>query len=215
MRLRREKLVVITNGIDVSRFASAEPIARGRLGLPPERRFLLYAGRLDPQKQPDWLLEQMPAVFGRLPNHDLVIAGDGPMRETLRKIVAERGIAERVHFVGWQMDMPRLLASADVVVLTSRWEGMPNILLEAMASAKPIVTTDVHGARELLGENSQGQITPAGNATAFVEALVRIASDAALACQVGKENRRRAATNFSIDHMIMSYVSLYESLLAK
>jgi glycosyltransferase involved in cell wall biosynthesis len=215
MRLPREKLVVITNGIDLARFVGAEPIGRGRLGVDPSRRLLLFAGRLDPQKRPDWLLERMPEVFRCLPSHDLVIAGEGPMRDRLRQLVAKLDIAERVHFVGWQVDIPRLLATSDLVVLTSRWEGMPNILLEAMAAARPVVTTEVQGARELLGSNAQWQITPAADADAFVEAVVRIANDAELAARLGGQNRRRAANDFSIERMIAAYVALYESMLGK
>jgi glycosyltransferase involved in cell wall biosynthesis len=213
MRLPREKLAVITNGIEVDRFVDAVPVPVARLGVAPTRRFLLFAGRLDPQKRPDWLLERMAAVFQRLPNHDLVIAGEGPMRDMLRKLCVDRCISERVHFVGWQSDMPGLLAAADLLVLTSRWEGMPNILLEAMAAARPIVTTDVHGARELFEEIAQGQITPAEDAEAFVEAVVRIAGNTELAHQLGAANRRHVAANFTMGRMIAAYIALYNSLI--
>jgi glycosyltransferase involved in cell wall biosynthesis len=215
LRLPREKLVVIGNGIELNHFLGAVPIGGGRLGVASSRRFLLFAGRLDPQKQPDWLLERMPAVFQRLPNHDLVVAGEGPMRDKLRQLANELGVAERIHFVGWQVDMPGLLAAADLVVLTSRWEGMPNILLEAMAAARTIVTTDVHGARELLKDNAQLQITPSGDANAFVDAVVRIVSDPELAARLGARNRQLAANNSSMDRMIAAYVTLYDSLLSK
>jgi glycosyltransferase involved in cell wall biosynthesis len=215
MRLPREKLVVIGNGIELNRFLGAEPTGRGRLGIGPSRRFLLFVGRLDPQKRPDWLIERMPAIFQRLPNYDLVLAGEGPMRDRLRQLAIELGVAERIHLVGWQVDMPGLLAAADLVVLTSRWEGMPNILLEAMAAARPVVTTDVHGARELLGSDAQWQITPAANAAAFVAAVARIVTDAELAAGLGARNRQRAADYFSMDRMIAAYVTLYDSLLSK
>jgi glycosyltransferase involved in cell wall biosynthesis len=212
MRLPREKLVVIANGIDVGRFTHAEPVGHG---VDSSRRLLLFAGRLDPQKHPDWLLERMPQVFRRLPSHDLVIAGEGSMRERLRQLATVLGIAERVHFVGWQVDIPRLLAASDLVVLSSRWEGMPNILLEAMAASRPVVTTAVHGAQELLGTNAPWQITPAADADAFVEAIVRIANDTPLAARLGTQNRLRAVNDFSIERMIAAYVALYRSILSK
>jgi glycosyltransferase involved in cell wall biosynthesis len=213
MRLPREKLVVIPNGIDVDRFVGAKPIGAGRLGVHSSRRLLLFAGRLDPQKWPDWLLERMPDIFQRLPGHDLVIAGEGPMKDSLRRLAARLNVAERVHFVGWQSDVPRLLAASDMVLLTSRWEGMPNILLEAMAAARPIVTTDVHGARELLGSAVQLQITPQADSAAFVDAVVRIGSDSALAARLGGQNRERAASDFSMNQMIAAYIKLYDSML--
>jgi glycosyltransferase involved in cell wall biosynthesis len=145
----------------------------------------------------------------------LVIAGEGRMRDPLRRLAARLDVAERVHFVGWQTDMPRLLAASDLVLLTSRWEGMPNILLEAMAAARPVVTTEVHGARELLGNKSQSQITPADDSHAFVEAVVRIGSDSALAARHGAQNRERASRDFSMPRMMAAYTKLYDSMLGR
>jgi glycosyltransferase involved in cell wall biosynthesis len=213
MRLPREKLLVIPNGIDIERWAGARPVARSRLGLGQNRRMILFAGRLDPQKRPDWLLERMPAVFDRLPDHDLVIAGEGPLRNSLGRLTTRRGISERVHFVGWQPEMPALLAAADALVLASRWEGLPNIVLEAMAAARPVVTTDVHGVRELLGNAAGVQITPATDAQRFVDAVSQVCSDPALAARLGQQNQQRASDFFSMDAMVTAYCQLYDSLL--
>ena len=114
MRLPREKLLAIPNGIDMERWVHTRPISRGRLGLSPNRSMILFAGRLDPQKRPDWLLKRMPAVFDRLPDHDLVLAGEGPLRSSLGRLAEQLGISDRIHFVGWQPDMPSLLAAADL-----------------------------------------------------------------------------------------------------
>jgi glycosyltransferase involved in cell wall biosynthesis len=214
MRLPREKLLIIPNGIEIERWAGARPVARSRLGLDQNRRMILFAGRLDPQKRPDWLLERMPAVFDRLPDHDLVVAGEGPLRSSLGRLATRLGISERIHFVGWQPDMPSLLAAADAVVLTSRWEGMPNIVLEAMAAARPVVTTDVHGVRELLGNAAGIQIAPANDAQAFVDAVSQLCNDRALETLLGQQNQERARAIFSMDAMVTAYSRLYESLLA-
>ena len=118
------------------------------------------------------------------------------MQDKLRQLASELGVAERIHFVGWQVDMPGLLAAADLVVLTSRWEGMPNILLEAMAAARPVVTTEVHGVRELLGSDAQWQITPAANAEAFVAAVAGVVTDAELAAGLGRGTGSGPRTTF-------------------
>jgi glycosyltransferase involved in cell wall biosynthesis len=212
MRLPRERIVVIPNGINVERFINAPPVSLGRLGLAPNRRMILFAGRLDPQKRPDWLIERMPDVFRRLPNHDLVVAGTGPLKASLRRLAETLGITERVHFVGWQSDMPGLLAAADVVVLTSGWEGMPNIVLEAMAAARPVVATDVHGVRELLGDAAGRQITPTDDCLLFVKAVAEICSDSILARELGRRNLNLAKKRFSMDAMVTRYADLYDSL---
>jgi glycosyltransferase involved in cell wall biosynthesis len=90
---------------------------------------------------------------------------------------------------------------------------MPNAILEAMAAARPVVATEVHGAAELLGDNAGGQITPPHDAQAFVDAVVRIASDAALATRLGQRNRQRAASEFSFGAAVGRYAALYASLL--
>lgn len=213
MGLPEEKLVVIPNGVDVQRFVDAQPIAHDELGVAPGRRAMLFLGRLDPQKRPDWLLRRMPALIERLPDVDLLLAGDGPMRGSLERLAQQLGVDGRVHFLGWRADVPRLLASAEVVLLTSAWEGMPNAILEAMAAARPVVVTDVHGAAELLGDHADGQLTPSNDPDAFVDAVVRLVSNRELAHAVGNRNQARARQHFSIDGTADSYARLYDSLL--
>ena len=137
------------------------------------------------------------------------------MKDSLLRLAARLNVAERVHFVGWQLDVPRLLAASDLVLLTSRWEGMPNILLEAMAAARPIVTTDVHGAWELLGSAAQLQMTPKADSKAFVDAVIRIGSDSAIAARLGAQNQKRAASVFSMNQMMAAYIKLYDSILGR
>jgi glycosyltransferase involved in cell wall biosynthesis len=207
-------LVVIPNGIDVDRFSNVTPLPIGKIGVPPDRRMILYVARLEPDKRPDWLLDRMPEIARRLTQHDLVVAGCGPLGAALQRRAAQLGVAERVHFVGWRADVPSLLASADLLVLTSSSEGMPNVILEAMASARPVVATEVHGALELLGVDHDGQITPADDPQAFVDAVVRIGGDDNLAHRLGQRNRGRAQELFSFDRTVGSYATLYDSLLA-
>ncbi len=228
MRLPPEKVMVIRNGIDVARFAAIAPIDLAELGLPPGHRMLLFVGRLDPQKRPDWLLDRLPDIARKLPDHDLVIVGRGPLEHKLRRHAARLGMADRVHFALWRRDVPQIVAAADLLVLTSAAEGMPNVILEAMASAKPVVTTEVHGVVELLGvgllgdemlgyemlDDGDQQITPPDDAQAFVDAVVRIATDRTLATELGKHNYARVAQVFSIDQTVENYASLYDSLLA-
>lgn len=213
MRLPQQKIVVIPNGIDVERFASAMPLPPAELGISGDRRLLLFVGRLEREKRPDWLLERMPELFSRLPQHDLVLAGRGPLEKTLRAQAARLGIANRVHFVGWRNDIPRLLAAAEILLLTSSAEGMPNAVLEAMAAARPVVATEVHGVRELLGDD-RDQIVPPHDPLAIYGAVERLAANPSLSAAIGLRNRQRATTHFSLDAAAAQYAALYDSLLA-
>lgn len=204
-----EKLVVIPNGVDLSRFENVQSGSASR-------RAILYVGRLDRQKGLDWLLaEVMPRVLAELPQHDLMIAGDGPQRQELLTLVEKHGLNNHnhVYFIPWCPEVPQMLAASDLLVLPSRWEGMPNVVLEAMAAGKPVVATQAEGVLELLGDGAAQQSCPAHDAAGFAERIIRLAQDRDLAGELGAQNQRRVAAEFSLASMISRYAALYESLL--
>jgi Glycosyltransferase len=207
-----EKLAVIPNGIDVGLWRNAAPIDLSALGVRPGRRVMVYVGRLDEQKGLPPLFQELPAVFRDLPNHDLLLAGDGPQREQLQKSAGELGIADRVHFLGWRGDVPQLLAAADVLLLPSHWEGMPNVILEAMAAGKPVVATRVHGVAELLGDLAIEQTAPLDEPTAFRELLCTLMRNSDRRAAIATRNQERAFQQFSIEFSVDSYESLYSKI---
>ncbi|WP_226366730.1 glycosyltransferase [Pseudonocardia sp. ICBG162] len=148
--------------------------ARRALDLPDDAGVALCAARLVPQKRHDVLLDAWRSVPGR---PVLLLAGDGPLRAGLEDRAADLG--DRVRFLGARDDMPTLLAAADVAVLTSDWEGLPMVVLEAMAAGLPVVATDVDGVREALGPRGDapaaGLLVPPGDPAAVVAALNRLA----------------------------------------
>lgn len=215
-RLPVEKLVVIPNGVDLARFENVQPADLTQLGLPAGRRAILYVGRLDRQKGLDWLLEEvMPRVCNELPEHDLLLVGDGPQRQELQALTAKLGLHDRVQFALWRADVPRILAASDLLVLPSRWEGMPNVVLEAMAAGKPVVAAQVEGVAELLGDGAAPQSCPSGDANGYAERIVRLAHDRILAAELGAQSQRRVAAEFSLAVMISRYESLYELLAVR
>ncbi len=212
--LPANKLVVIPNAIDVPKQRQAKPLNVTTMGIDPARRLMLCVGRLHPQKGIDWLLSTLPVVFERLPAHDLVIVGAGPEDVRLRAQAAKLDITHRVHFIGWRRDVAQLMSTASLFVLTSRWEGMPNVVLEAMAAGLPIVATKTHGVRELIGSAHAEQTVDFADSTALVERLVALGQDDQLSRRLGDANQARATTEFSLDGMVAAYASLYESHLA-
>ena len=207
----RDKLHVIPNGIDLAGYPPGRRLNPGQVGLPEERRVLLFVGRLHPQKAVDWLIGLAPRILDRLPCHDLVLAGDGPQRIELERLAASSGVATRVRFLGHRADVADLLAAADLLVLPSRWEGMPNVVLEAMASARPVVATKAAGVVELLGPLADRQTVEIGDGGALTEAIFQIASQPALAAELGQANRQRVAEHFSLERMIQAYAELYRA----
>ena len=212
-RLPENKVLVIPNGIDLDAYPAATPVDMQSLGIPVGRRVITYVGRLEPQKSVDWLIETAGGWLDRLADCDLLLVGKGPEHQKLIAQCQKRGLSDRVHLAGWRPDVPEILAASDMLVLPSRWEGMPNVVLEAMASRLPVLASDVEGVRELLGPNADEQTVDHGDSAAFTEKIVRIASDPALSSDLGDRNRQRVANKFGMDGVVRSYQELWESLV--
>jgi len=208
-----QKLVVIPNGVDLASRNQSSSDVENPLELVDLRRAILYVGRLDKQKGLDRFFRELPLIFQHLPQHDLVLVGDGQQKDALHRLAARLGISDRVKFLGWRPEAATLIAAADLLVLPSRWEGMPNVILEAMAAGKPVVATQAEGTVELLGIAALEQTTAVGDWTGLRKRLVEIAKNTQLASQLGMKNQIRAA-QFSIQTMVERYERLYDATLS-
>jgi glycosyltransferase involved in cell wall biosynthesis len=211
-RLPAAKLVVIPNGTDLARFTDVKPANLADLGL-SGRRFVTFIGRLEHQKGLPQLLSTAVDWLRRLPNCDLLLVGAGPLEKALRQQCYHTGISGRVHFIGWRSDIPSLLAASNLLVLTSAWEGMPNVILEAMAAGLPVAATQVEGIAELLGPELQEQSVPYGSWDDFSDLVTRILSDQDRAVRLGHANRNRVEQMFTIERMVDAYQNLWERIL--
>ena len=212
--LSANKLLVIPNGIDASRYTDVRPIEASEIGLPAGRRWVACVGRLDSQKGLDWLIEHAPSWLLAHPQHDLILVGEGHARLTIESLIRERAIGNRVHLAGWQANVPGILAASDLLVLPARWEGMPNVVLEAMASSRPVLAADVEGIRELLGNDAGPQIAAPGDVAQWRANLDSILGDRMLAAALGRRNRRRAEEHFTLEAVTAAYTQLYLGLLS-
>jgi glycosyltransferase involved in cell wall biosynthesis len=207
-----EKLVVIPNAIDATRFPDPQPADLRLLGVPDGREVVTYVGRLERQKGLHGLIESASEWLGALGSHDLLLVGDGPDAMPLKQRCRELGIADRVHFAGWRADVPAVLAASRLLVLPSRWEGMPNAVLEAMASGLPVVAMDVEGVRELLGGAADEQVAQPLNWQAFTSRILSLVQDHQRAARLGAANCRRATEVFSLNRSVTAYEDLWASL---
>lgn len=205
----RAKLLVIPNGIELGDTSPETPIDRTQFGIATGRKVLLCVGRLHEQKGFDWLLQLAPELFRRLPEHDIVIIGEGPERNSLTELAVRLNIQSRVHFVGWRPDVPQWMRAAELLLLPSRWEGMPNVLIEAMGAGLPVVATSVEGVQEVLGPLATEQAVPFGDDAAFIDAVCKIVADSTQHAKLGATNRERIQTEFSLRAMIAKYEELY------
>lgn len=211
--LPAEKLVVIPNGIDSICYPAATKTDLRQFGIAAGRRAIVFVGRLERQKGVEWLVEMSPQWLNALPDCDLLLVGEGPLREQLAARSETLGVAERVHFAGWRPDVPGILASAALLTLPSAWEGMPNVVLEAMATGLPVLATSVEGVQELLGPAADAQTVRYGDTPAFLSRLSAILQDADSAVALGEANRRRVEQEFDLARCVAAYESLWMSLV--
>ena len=213
--LPADKLITIPNGIDCPASQPSPARIKDDLGLPDGARLALFIGRLHRQKGPDVLLQAARILCPQMPNAHFVLAGDGPLEGSIRRHAERYGLAGHFHLLGRRDDVPALLAVADLLVLPSRWEGMPNAVLEAMAAGRPAVAANVGGCPELIIDGQTGLLVPPENPDALAEAIRRLLSDATLAARMGQAARRRAEQEFSIEKMVRRNEELYDRFLKR
>jgi len=154
-----------------------------------------------------------------MPSVEFLLAGDGPLRAELEREAQTLGIGERVAFLGDRRDIPAVLASLDVAVLTSDSESLSNVILEAMAAGLPVVAYNVGGNAELVspepGEQQRGKLLAAGDEEGFAAAVERLLSAPSMRAQFGQNARKFAAESFSLENVRARYEACYQSLLEK
>jgi glycosyltransferase involved in cell wall biosynthesis len=208
----RGRYEVVSNGVSLADWPVAGPderaAARLTLGL-EEGPLGVCVGRLTRQKGQDLLLAAWPRVRDRVPGAKLVLVGSGPEEERIRALAGEG-----VELVGARDDLIHWYAAADVVVAASRWEGMSLVPLEAMASGRSVVATDVSGAREAIGEEA-GAVVALDDTAALAEATAERLLDRERADLEGRAGRRRVESSFDMRRTTEAFAALYERLTAQ
>jgi len=216
-RVPPSHVITIHNGIDVPIRDTTDQRggihARRSLGISPEAHVIGSVGRLHPQKDFGTLIAAMKLVKEGDADARLLIVGDGPCRESLERRTARLDLAEDVIFAGDRSDISSLLAAMDVFALASRWEGLPNAVLEAMACGLPVVATGVGGTPELVQDGSTGRLVSPQDPQAMAAVLTEVLSSEQIRTEMGKAGRARAKEHFSIQEMVRRTEALYATLL--
>ncbi len=208
---------VIYSGIEIDRFEKmaageqAQARARACLGLPEAVPLAGMIACLKPQKAPLDYVALAGRVRQEVPDAHFLLAGDGELRAAVEAEIEARGLGGSFHLLGWRQDPERILAALDVLVLTSRHEGLPRVIPEAMAAGRPVVATAVDGSPEAVIAGRTGYLAPAGDVEGLARHVVELLADPQRARVFGQQGRQRVE-GWDIDAMVRRQERLYQDL---
>lgn len=214
----RSSIRVIRNAIRAGRFDTVDPQGRARLlGLfpSPPRQVVGAAGRLSPEKGHDVFIRAAAKIVARDPAVGFVIFGEGPLREQLQEQVRQAGLERNVVLAGHRGDLDVLTPHLDVSVLASHTEGLPNVVLEAMAAGVPVVATAVGGTPEVVANGVTGHLVPAGDIVAISSRVQELLASEARRQKMGAHGQAHVREHFTFDAQARAYTQLFEELRSR
>jgi sugar transferase (PEP-CTERM/EpsH1 system associated) len=216
-RVPPDKVVTIYNGVDAEQFSATNPqvVAQVRqaFGIPVDVPLVGAVGRLHRQKGFADLLTAIAQVQEHIPTVRLLLVGDGELRDDLEIQAQLSGLSNVVTFTGTRSDVPEILAGLDMFVLPSLWEGMPNVILEAMSASLPVVATAVGGTPEVVVDGVTGLLVPPRDPDTLAQAITCLLRDPDLRRKMGRAGRERGEQHFSIKKTVQETEILYETLM--
>ena len=207
--IRPDRIVQIANGIDIQKVDPAEVLrVRDGLGVQSGDLVLLSVGRLMHQKGHIILLRALSMVLAESPNISTMIAGEGPLKDELQAETVQLDISDQVKFLGMRDDIPVLMSLADIFIFPSRFEGMPNSVLEAMGYGLAVIATDVQGVDELIRNEENGIIVPVEDTAAISRAILRLANNPEERRRLGRAAHDTIKHKYTLDAMCVQYERL-------
>jgi glycosyltransferase involved in cell wall biosynthesis len=206
------RIRVVSNGIDPVPWIGARAISRASLGLCDDRPLAAVVGLLNVAKGQDLALEML--TCDGLEDLQILFAGHGEMQAELEASAQRLRVADRVRFLGFRSDVPALLATADFTIVPSRWEGMPYIVLESMACARPVVATSVDGAVDVIEPGRTGMLARQVSAASLAEATKTLLSLPADERQrMGERGRASVLEHHTLQGMVDGLIEVYREIL--
>ena len=212
--ISKTKVEIVSNGIEIDGGTGADDRigVRKDLGIPPDAPVIGTVGRLAVVKRQDRILTALSELTARYPNSHVILVGDGPERSRLEELAIALGIANRVHFTGYQSHPASFLRAMDVFALTSQSEGLPISLLEAWAARLPVVCTSVGGIPDVIVDGENGFLVPESDKRSLIEALVKCL-DSTTASRLGARGFQTVRENYSLQSMADAYAEKYHALI--
>ncbi|MBD3305741.1 glycosyltransferase [candidate division KSB3 bacterium] len=215
------RVSLIRSGIEIPRFQlnhSGKNIERHRelirkkLDIPSQKRIIGMIACLKPQKAPLDFVRVMKRVSQIRPEAHAIMVGDGELRPQVERLIAQENLKQAISLLGWRTDIPDLLHGCEMLVLTSRWEGLPRVCPQAMAAGLPIVATNVDGIPEAVHDGVNGFLRSPGDVPGIADKIIYLLAHPDIAQRMGQEGQRRVG-EFDINRMVTQQEHLYQSLV--
>jgi glycosyltransferase involved in cell wall biosynthesis len=217
-----DRYVTIRSGFQLQRFqlSELEVQERGRrtrasLGITDQEAVIGTAGRLEARKGHNFFLQTAQKVLQQRGQVIFLLAGEGPAHRDLVELAKRLGVEQRVRFLGYRYDIEDVMAAMDVFVLTSLWEGLPRVIVQAAALGKPIVTFDIEGVREVVVDGDNGYVVPLRDVSGLADRVAWLVKDQTTARQMGERGRQRVTAEWDVQNMVHRISELYRHLLLR
>jgi glycosyltransferase involved in cell wall biosynthesis len=205
---------LIRYGIDYSEFATQQQNTREELKIDSDKMVVGMIACFKPQKSPQDFIRLAFLVNQTLPETKFLLIGDGALRTKIEKLIRKFNLEKQVILTGWRNDIPAILSSTDVFVLTSLWEGLPISVLEAMASGRPVISTNTGGVEEVILEGKTGFLVFPGDVASMSEKLLILLKDKDSRIKMGEAAKDSLNDGFTLTRMVSQTANLYAELLS-
>ena len=216
--LTEDKIQTIYNGVDLSRYSHEKQpdlALKSKLGFEVNTRVVGIIGRFVYQKGHSTFLEAASIIAKSWPDVRFLLVGDGPLKPDIVKRSEDLKLSGQTVMTGERNDIPELLSIMDIVIQPSIVEGLPRVIIEAMAMAKPIVASDIDGIREEIDHEKTGILVPSKNPNALAEAIMMLLKDETKARDLGRAARKTADQRFNLNRQLALYEEMYLELLSR
>jgi N-acetyl-alpha-D-glucosaminyl L-malate synthase BshA len=207
----KKNIEVIPNFVDPDRFKPDTSLSRSCFTR-PEEKILMHISNFRPVKRIQDIIEVFDGVSQQV-KAQLILIGSGPEKDNARALIEEKGLTDRVHFLGRQDDVSQILPLADIYLLLSEHESFGLTALEAMSCEVPVIGTSGSGMEGYLGDGTAGLLFPVGDVSAMVDGCMKILKNPGLAHSMGKRGRKRAIKEYHVNKIVDQYETLYHKVL--
>lgn len=219
LNIKKENIFYVPGvGVDVVKYQTNEPQKRAKLrrelGLNEKDILLITVAELNQNKNHMQIINSLPEVIANNENVHYLIVGDGNNKKVIQEKIKKLKIQRHVHLIGYRKDIPDLLHACDIFLLTSKREGLPRCIMEAMAAGKPIIAANIRGCRDMVVDGDNGYLVPLNDSEATSVAIMRIANDSRVREDMGQKSRE-LVSRYSLSFILREMDDVYNKFLIK